>query len=348
MKTISLFLILIISILVIAATVPVMACCDAYVYLPFVAGGAATPAATPIIITPQANADANTNGCRHADSDGDDCHCDGDPAMTEKRNASRGYVPAIAPKPPRPAPTVENVSAKWRDNLGMWIGVFVVLMALRLLQQMAWHRLDWASTPWPGLESLLIWTAFSFCVGAVAFGLLMVWRSALDERERQGEYNALAEDNAELSADLDDANVKIGELEMKLANAMQDLRERMILLQRAEMRAGARVFTPAIETADNPVDAGNYKKARQLIELACRNQPFSKDKVCTMLDWTQGEWRAAHQLAQDAGIFRVVGNRTEVLVSELAVALAMIDIYAGFSVSQARLTEPVSCTELTD
>lgn len=250
-----------------------------------------------------------------------------------KRNET--WVSAVepapgTPSPARPAPTADSVSAKWRDNLGAWIGVTVLLSAGYALLRIGAANVG--IVPLPGAEH----SAWSFgvftLIGGVAFGWLMAWRSSLDERERQGEIDGMVariDDDAEYIEQLEE---RISELNQTLSNVRQDLAERMVLQQRYQAQA-QRTYTPSVEAAEQPVDSSVYRDARLLVERACRNQPYSKDKICAMFGWTQPQWRAAHQLAQDAGLFRVVNRQTELLVDDLNTALSMLDVYAGASVS---------------
>lgn len=247
---------------------------------------------------------------------------------TMKRNDT--YVSAAEPTPAapaRPAPTVELVSGKVLDNLWGGVGVAVALSAIYALARIALANLgimplpDWQHAAWAGL-------VFSL-VGMVAFGALTAWRASLDERERQGEINGMAEALEDRDEYIDELEERIANQEQTIANLRQDLAERMIM-QQTLTRQAQRTYTPSVEAADEPVDSGVYRDARLLVERACRNQPYSKDKICAMFGWSQGQWRAAHQLAQDAGLFRVVGNRTELLVDDLNTALSIMDVYAGF------------------
>ena len=247
------------------------------------------------------------------------------------------FVSAVEPAPTpvtatsaRPAPTADSVAAKWRDNLGAWIGVTVLLSAGYALLRIGLANVG--MMPLPGAEH----SAWSFgvftLIGGVAFGWLMAWRSSLDERERQGEIDGMVariEDDAEYIEQLEE---RISELNQALSNTRQDLQERMVLQQRYQAQA-QRTYTPSVEAAEQPVDSSVYRDARLLVERACRNQPYSKDKVCATFGWTQPQWRAAHQLCQDAGLFRVVNRQTELLVDDLNTALSILDVYVGSSVS---------------
>lgn len=253
-----------------------------------------------------------------------------------KRNNTttpRTFVPPIDPAA-RPAPTVDTVAAKWRDNLGMWIGVTTGLIALRVLGQMLLAAVGIVETSWPARDAFLMWLAGSFFAGMLAFAVLMAWRSALDERERQGQFNEMAADIADLEEILIERDERIADLERRLANTVQDLHERMILQQTLTTQRAAN-FTPSVASVTEPTDPTVYRNARTLVERACRNQPFSKGAICGdgnkpgLLGWTQGEWREAHQFCQDAGIFRVVGRSTELLVDDLNTALSVLDIYAN-------------------
>lgn len=246
--------------------------------------------------------------------------------------SSRTFVPPTepTPAPTRPAPTADTVAAKWKDNLGMWIGVTTGLVAVRLLGQMLLSAAGLVASAWPERAAFLMWAAGSFFAGMLAFAVLMAWRSALDERERQGQFNDMAADIDDLEAILHERDETIADLERRLANVTQDLHERM-LLQQTLTRQQAPHFTPAMPSAASspePTDAQLYQRARTLVERACRNQPYSKDKIVATFGWTQGEWREAHQFCQDAGLFRVVGRSTELLVDDLNTALSILDLYA--------------------
>lgn len=248
---------------------------------------------------------------------------------------SVAFVSAHEP-PPRQAPaTADAVSAKWRDNAGVWIGVVAVLVGCQWIVWLALHAVGWSETWHPPLAAVQMWSLFAFFAGAVAFGALMMWRSALDEREKAGAYAWMEARIEELEIDLAAADEEIETLTIALGHTRQDLQERIALQQRAVAQA-ERTYTPAVlREAEAAAPRQQYLDARLLVERACRNQVFSKDKMVAMHDgWTQARWREAHKLACDAGLFRVVGNRTELLVDDLNTALSMLDIYAGLPVSQ--------------
>lgn len=245
------------------------------------------------------------------------------------------FVPAH--EPVRPAPTTPDaVAAKWRDNAGIWVGVVAVLVGAQWIVWLGLHLVGLSETWHPPLPAMQMWTIFAFCAGAVAFGALMMWRSALDEREKAGLFVWMESRIQELEVELEAADEEIEALTVALRNTRQDLQERIALQQR-QAAATQRMYTPAVlREAEAPAPSQTYRDARLLVERACRNLPFSKDKVVATHDgWTQTRWREAHKLACDAGLFRVVGNRTEVLVDDLNTALAMLDVYAGIPVSQA-------------
>ena len=266
-----------------------------------------------------------------------------------KRKDANTFVPAVEPEPVRPetpvgaaqirlAPqTTETVLAVWRNNAGMGIGVFSVLVSGFFIVQIIGGKAGIWRNIWTDLDGTLTWLAFSALAGVHAFGWLMIWRSNLDERRMQGELNEAADAVKDRDEYIDKLEERIAAQETTIANLRQDLAERMMLQQRAEMKAAQRTYTPSVESAEQPIDSAIYRDARLLVERACRNQPYSKYAICGdgkkpgIFDWTQDRWRAAHQLAQDAGLFRVVGNRTELLVDDLNTALSVIDVYAGWS-----------------
>lgn len=251
--------------------------------------------------------------------------------MADKHNVTSApnFVSAAEPAR-RPAPTPDAVSAKWKDNLGVWIGASVVLVSLQLIGTIVLHAVGWRDTWYPSWPAFQQWGMFSLLVGAVLFGLLMMWRSSLDERTEKGTVDMYKRTIKELSAELEEANDTITSLTVALNNTRQDLQERIALQQRYQARQ-EQTYTPAVmREAETSVPRQTYMDARLLVERACRNQPYSKDKMVATHDgWTQQRWRDAHKLACDAGIFRTVGNRTELLVDDINTALSMMDVYAG-------------------
>jgi hypothetical protein len=243
----------------------------------------------------------------------------------------------IAQEPPhRAAPTTsEIVNARWLDNLGLGIGVFVVLVAGQWLAWLILYTIGWTDTWHPTLTAIQMWTTFAFFAGLVGFGLLMIWRAALDEREQAGEFVWLRARIEELEAELLAADEEVEQLTVSLNHIRQDLQERIALQQRSQA-ASQRTYTPAVlRESEEQVAQQTWLDARLLVERACRNLPYSKDKMVALIDgWTQARWREAHALACAAGLFRVAGNRTELLVDDLNTALSMLDIFAGNSVSQ--------------
>ena len=259
--------------------------------------------------------------------------------QNDTATTGKNFVPPVEPTqaPTRPAPTVELVSGKVLDNLWGGVGVAVALSAIYALLRIGLANVgmmplpDWQHAAWAGLVFALI--------GVVAFGVLTAWRASLDERERQGDIDSMRDAIDDRDEYIDELEERIANQEQTIANLRQDLAERMMLQQRAEMKASQRAtYTPSVEAATEPIDSGIYRDARLLVERACRNQPYSKYAICgdgkkpgLLKDWTQDRWRAAHKLAQEAGLFRVVGNQTELLVDDLNTALSIMDVYAGWS-----------------
>jgi len=256
--------------------------------------------------------------------------------MTSRDNQATTFVSAHEP-PTRQAPvTADAVSAKWRDNAGVWIGVVAVLVGAQWILWLALFQLGVSETWYPPLPAVQQWSLFALFAGLIAFGALMMWRSALDEREKAGAFIWMEARIEELELELDAADEENEALRVSLNNTRQDLQERIALMQR-NTAAHERTYTPAVlRESEESIPLQTYADARLLVERACRNQPYSKDKiVATMHGWTQARWREAHKLACDAGLFRVVGNRTELLVDDINTALSMMDVYAGKSVSNA-------------
>jgi len=157
------------------------------------------------------------------------------------------FVPAHEP-PQRQAPTThESVNAKWLDNFGMWIGVFVVLVGAQWIVWLVMDVIGWSENWYPPTMAIQQWSIFSFFAGSIAFGWLMIWRSALDEREKQGAFLAMQAAIDELSAELEIADTENADLRMRLDHAQVDLREQYVQVQ--GMMATQRQFTPQAPAA---------------------------------------------------------------------------------------------------
>ena len=242
------------------------------------------------------------------------------------------FVSAVEPAPTpvtatsaRPAPTADSVAAKWRDNLGAWIGVTVLLSAGYALLRIGLANVG--MMPLPGAEH----SAWSFgvfvLIGGVAFGWLMAWRSSLDERERQGEIDGMVariEDDAEYIEQLEQ---HVAELRSRLDNALLELQHEQA--QARATMAQARQYVPNVSVSDDPVSQRVYDDAVILTERSTRNIDYSRDKVCADLDWTTTRWYAARDLLVSCGNWQRTGKKTEVLVSNTDVALRNLAIHVG-------------------
>ena len=240
--------------------------------------------------------------------------------------------PVATPSPARPAPTADSVSAKWRDNLGAWIGVTVLLSAGYALLRIGLANVG--MMPLPGAEH----SAWSFgvftLIGGVAFGWLMAWRSSLDERERQGEIDGMVariEDDAEYIEQLEE---KVTELEVRLNNALVNS-EREQAAARAAM-AETKEYVPAGGTSSAPLPRQLYDDAVLLINLSTDGmKDHAKDKVCKTYGLTSTRWFAARDVLVACKVWQRSNGTTEVLVKHRATALRTLAIYAGMPVSQS-------------
>ena len=82
--------------------------------------------------------------------------------MSNKRSVTpsaqgANFVTAHEP-PQRQAPTTqESVNAKWKDNAGMWIGVFVVLVGAQWITWLMLNVIGWSDTWYPRLMAIQQW-----------------------------------------------------------------------------------------------------------------------------------------------------------------------------------------------
>lgn len=254
--------------------------------------------------------------------------------MADKRSttpAAQGanWIPAHEP-PQRPAPaTGESVKAKWLDNFGMWIGVTVMLISAQWMMWLALNVIGWSDTWYPPMTALQQWSIFSIIVGAASWGRLMAWRSALDEREKQGAFLAMQAEIDELVAELQEADIENADLKMRLDRAQIDLREQYNQMQ--GVMAQQRQFVPQAPSASaEKIPANLYRDAAFLAELSYTPPyEYARDKVMSKHGWGKDRWYAARDVLVEAGIWRMGNKTTEKVVEQRATALAMLALYAG-------------------
>lgn len=251
----------------------------------------------------------------------------GDPGGAMKRNdtatTGKNYVPAVEPAtaPGRAAPTVELVSGKVLDNLWGGVGVAVALSAIYALLRIGMANVgmmplpDWQHAAWAGLVFAL--------VGLFAFGALTAWRASLDERERQGDINAMAariEDDNEYIESLEQ---KIAAMEVERANLIDDLAETRRSLHQAMGQASARYRQP-----EEDVEPEAERNAKFLLNLAYRGDKWGRDHIVRTYDnWTPTMWTDARNLLEIAGIVRTVGRQSELLKPDYSSAVVALSAY---------------------
>ena len=124
----------------------------------------------------------------------------------------------------------------------MWIGVFVVLVGAQWIVWLVLNVIGWSDTWYPPLMAIQQWSIFAFFAGAIAFGWLMMWRSALDEREKQGAYLAMQAEIDELAIALEEAEEENADLRLRLDREQVDLKEQYVQMQ--GVMAQPRPFVP--------------------------------------------------------------------------------------------------------
>lgn len=257
--------------------------------------------------------------------------------MPEKHTSAPTFV---AREPAhRSAPSNDAVSAKWRDNLGVWIGTVAALMGAQLIVFLAVYIAGWRDVWYPSWAALLQWGVFAFALGMVLFGLLMAWRSSLDEREKAGElmyWQGLVE---QAQADLGAADITIAELQERLQAAQIELHDQYVQMQVA-MRAQKQFVPEAPAASVEPVPLPVYRDAALLAALSLTpGMEFSRDKVCRKYSWTTSRWYAARDLLVAAGVWAKGDKQTEILASSKAAGLAMLALYTGHNEQAAQLPD---------
>lgn len=237
------------------------------------------------------------------------------------------FVPAVAPMPPRPAPTADNVSAKWRDNLGAWIGISTMLTGGYSLMRIGLANAN--LMPLPSAQGAAWAMAVFVIIGGIAFGWLMAWRSSLDERERQGEIDAMRDEilaleaeKSELEAEISDAEIRYTNMKLQYEQAVEDLASVRNSLHRA-MNQSNRFVVPAEQT-----EPAEEKNAKFLLGIAYRDRWRGRDYiVATYAGWTPTMWTDARNLLEKAGIIRTINKQVEMLKPDYDSAIVALSAY---------------------
>ena len=248
-------------------------------------------------------------------------------AMKRQDTAAKNWVPNVEPTPvpaapARPAPTVELVSGKVLDNLWGGVGVAVALSAIYALVRIALANIG--MMPLPDLQHAA-WAGLVFAlVGLTAFGALTAWRASLDERERQGDINAMAARIADDDEYIDTLEAKVDEYRRLYENSVQDLAEARAALHQAMGRNSDRYRAPE----QDPVPSSVERDAQFLLQLMYSGKPAGRKSVTDLYkDWTRPRWEAARDLLEAAGVVRTVGNQTEPGEATLQAATSKLGAY---------------------
>lgn len=241
----------------------------------------------------------------------------------------RTYVPAAVDQPR--AQTSDSVLAKWVDNAGAGIGVFGLVLGLRVLAQIIGAAVGLAETQLPGLAAMQLWATIGAVLGIIAFSVLMVLRSAMDELVQYNEWSAMQDELAERDAEIDELTADLDALRQRYDNAVADLAETRRSLHGAMAQATQRYRTP-----EQPAEPAAQRDAKFLIGLAYRGSKWSRDHVGrTYADWTPTRWTDARNLLEQAGIVRTVANRTELLYADESTAVAALSAFSHLPEAQS-------------
>lgn len=243
--------------------------------------------------------------------------------------SGRTYVPAVVDQPE--PQTSDNVLAKWVDNAGAAIGVFALVLGSRALVQIIAGAVGLAASQWIDLDAAKLWGAIGAVLGIIAFGALMVLRSAMDELVQYNEWSAMQEELAERDTEIDELHAELDALRQRYDNAVADLAETRRSLHGAMAQAAQRYRTP-----EQPAEPAAQRDAKLLIGLAYRGSKWSRDHVVkTYADWTPTRWTDARNLLEQAGIVRTVANRTELLYADESTAVAALAAFSHMPETQS-------------
>lgn len=242
---------------------------------------------------------------------------------------ARTYVPAVIDQPK--TQTSDSVLAKWVDNAGAAIGVFAVVVGLRVLAQIIGAAVGLAASQLPSLDSVQLWAAIGAVLGVIVFGVLMVLRSAMDELVQYNEWSAMQQELEERDAEVAELEDELAAMRQRYANAIEDLAETRRSLHGAMAQAAQRYRAP-----EQPAEPAVQRDAKFLIGLAYRGSKWSRDHVVrTYADWTPTRWTDARNLLEQAGIVRTVANRTELLYADESTAVAALAAFSHLPESQS-------------
>lgn len=237
------------------------------------------------------------------------------------------FVSAVEPIPARPAPTADNVAAKWRDNLGAWIGISTMLTGAYSLLRIGLANAN--LVPLPSAQGAA-WALVVFVIiGGIAFGWLMAWRSSLDERERQGEIDAMRDaismleaEKLELEAEISDAEIRYTNIKLQYEQVTEDLASVRNSLHRA-MNQSNRFVVP-VEKAE----PAEEKNAKFLLGIAYRDRWRGRDYIVeTYAGWTPTMWTEARNLLEHAGIIRTINKQVELLKPDYDSAIVALSAH---------------------
>lgn len=205
----------------------------------------------------------------------------------------------------------------------MGIGVFCVLVSGFFIAQVIGGKFGIVRNFWSDLDGTLTWVAFSFLAGVHAFGWLMIWRSSLDERARQGELDQAADAISDRDEYIDKLEAEVDKLRLAYANLEDDLAETRRSLHMAMGQASQRYRQP-----DEEVEPIAERNAKFLLNLAYRGDKWGRDHIVRTYDnWTPTMWTEARNLLELAGIVRTVGKATELLKPDYSTAVVALGAY---------------------
>ena len=240
------------------------------------------------------------------------------PNKYDVRAYSGSDVAPVSPayKRAEPPRTFGEVFAQWAHNLGAGLGVVVMWLIVSYALHGLLFFLGLIGEPWPnpyrvGLAAL--------GAGGAWFGLLMWWRSSLDEMREEGQWQML---EAERDAALEREAETEARWQLKYEALSRDYSmlqaEHKLLVQRkvvgrpADVQSEAPAAQPRPSNVVLPVKVEAQSDAIELLQRFYNRLPWARDAMMREHKWSKGRWEAAKQWLVDSKVLMYGGEKGNV------------------------------------
>lgn len=214
-------------------------------------------------------------------------------------------------EPPR---NFGEVFAQWAHNLGAGLGVVVMWLIASYALHGLLFFLGLIGEPWPnpyrvGMAAL--------GAGGFWFGVLMWWRSSLDEMREEGQWQMLeAERDAALEREVEtEAKWQLKYDAIAKDYSMLQAEHKLLVQRRVVGRpADVQAEEPAPRPANVvlPVKIEAQHDAIELLQRYYNRLPWARDAMMREHKWSKGRWEAAKQWLVDSKVLMYGGEKGNV------------------------------------